>query len=316
MKISDSAYLIECPYYDIGIRLGLIAREELVILDTGTASTFEDAILPFMQKTGFKKIHKAINLHGHQDHVGSNAQLKEYFGTQILCHRIAAPYLENVDAGLAFFAKYFKYFAAKTVDEIKRTYYVERGRASSADKVLSDGDIVLSDNIELEMIAAPGHDESMLCVFDRSDRILYTSDAIQGRGVISRQFPSLPLYENVDAYIASMRRLMKVDFEQLVPGHPYAPYNKLVLNRDEGLDLIDQSLKAVENIDRIARLCLEENKEPLDLYALTACVQRRVTGGDVTAQALCTVNAHIQKLISEGNIRIIKVKSEEAYTAL
>lgn len=312
MKISESAYVIEAPYYDIGIRLGLIAREEVLILDTGTATTFRDAILPFMKSKGLKKIHKAINLHAHQDHVGSNAELKEYYGTEIMCHRIAGSYLQNVEEGLSFFTKYAKYFSAQTFEEIKKGYYAERGRPSSPDRLLFDGDVVLSDGVKLEMIAAPGHSDSLLCVFDRSDRVLYASDAIQGQAVMSRQFPSLPLYENVEEYLSSIRRLAGVDFKQLVQGHPYAPYGKPVLNRTEGLDLLNRSVKAVEELDRTIRACLEESKGRLDLQTLTAQVQKRTTGGGVTPQALCTVNAHVRRLICKGLATVEKIAVEEA----
>jgi glyoxylase-like metal-dependent hydrolase (beta-lactamase superfamily II) len=300
VKISESAYVIEAPYYDIGIRLGLIAREEVLILDTGTATTFRDAIVPFMKSRGLKKIHKAINLHAHQDHVGSNAELKENYGTEIMCHRIADSYLRNVEEGLSFFTKYAKFFSAETFNEIKKGYYTERGRPSSPDRLLSDGDIVLSDGVELEMIAAPGHSESLLCVLDRTDRVLYASDAVQGQAVMSRQFPSLPLYENVEEYLSSIRRLTTVDFQQLVQGHPYAPYGKPVLNRAEGLDLLHRSVKAVEDLEKTILACLEKSKGRLDLKMLTAEVQKRTTGGAVTPQALCTVNAHIERLISKG----------------
>lgn len=316
MDFPESVHVIDAPYYDIGIRLGVIARNEVVVFDTGTGTTFEDAILPFMKRMNLKRIHKAINLHGHQDHIGSNAQLKENYGTEIMCHGSAAKYLEQVDAGLlAFFVRYFKYFPTETVEEIKKGYYAERGRASRPDRLLSDGDIVLVDGIELEMIAAPGHDATMLCVYDRSDKVLFSSDAIQGSGVTSKQFPSLPLYEDVSAYLESMHRLAKVEFEYLVPGHPFAPYTKQILNRREGLDLLDQSVKAVVRLEMIVRECLEETGKSLDLATVTVYVQKKMTGGSVTAQDLCTVSAHLQKLASEGRARLTRVGSEERYVA-
>lgn len=304
--------MIEAPYYDIGIRLGLIAREEVLILDTGTATTFRDAILPFMKSRGLNKIHTAINLHAHQDHVGSNVELKEYYGTEIMCHRMAGSYLRNAEEGLSFFAKYAKYFSAETFEEVKKGYYAERGRPSLPDRLLSDGDIVLSDGVELEMIAAPGHSDSLLCVLDRTERVLYASDAVQGQGVMSRQFPSLPLYENVEEYLSSMRRLARVDFKQLVPGHPYAPYGQPVLNRTEGLDLLDKSVKAVEDLEKTILLCLDESKGRLNLQTLTAEVQKRTTGGAVTPQALCTVNAHIRRLIFKGLATVEKIAVDGA----
>jgi len=316
MNLPESVHVIDAPYYDIGIRLGLVATKEVVILDTGTGTTFEDAILPFMKRMSPKKIHKAINLHGHQDHIGSNAQLEENYGTEIMCHRDAAKYLEQVDAGLlAFFTRYFRYFSPEAVEETKKGYYTERGRASCPDRLLSDGDIVLVDGIELEMIAAPGHDATMLCAYERNDKVLFSSDAIQGSGVTSKQFPSLPLYEDVNACLASMERLAKVDFDYLVPGHPFAPHTKQILNRREGLDLLDQSVNAIARLEKAVLECLEEAGKPLDLPTITEHVQRKMTGGSVTAQALCTVSAHLQRLASEGRARLTRVGSDERYVA-
>jgi len=152
-------------------------------------------------------------------------------------------------------------------------------------------------------------------VYDRNDKVLFSSDAIQGSGVTSKQFPSLPLYEDVNVYLASMERLAKVDFDYLVPGHPFAPHTKQILNRREGLDLLDQSVNAVARLEKAVLECLEEAGKPLDLPTITAHVQRKMTGGSVTAQALCTVNAHLQNLISEGKGNLVRVGAEEKYVS-
>ena len=314
MDNPEFIHVIEAPYYDIGIRLGVVATDRVVILDTGTATTFEDAILPFMKRMNLNKIHKAINLHGHQDHIGSNAQLKDNYGTEIMCQRDAAKYLEDVDAGLLpFFTRYFKYLSPAAVEETKKRYYAERGRASHPDRLLSDGDIVVVDGIGLEMMAAPGHDATMLCVYDKDDRVLFSSDAIQGLGVTSKQFPSLPLYEDVDVYLASMHKLAKVDFQYLVPGHPFAPYTRQILNRREGLDLLDQSVNAVARLEKTVLESLDEGGEPLDLPTITAQVQKKMTGGSVTAQALCTVGAHLQRLALKEKVGLTHDGSDERY---
>jgi len=86
-SMPESVHVIDALCYDIGIRLGLIAADKVVIFDTGTGTTFEDAILRFMKRITLKKIHKATNLHGHQDRIGSNAQLKENYGTEIMSQR-------------------------------------------------------------------------------------------------------------------------------------------------------------------------------------------------------------------------------------
>jgi glyoxylase-like metal-dependent hydrolase (beta-lactamase superfamily II) len=163
------------------------------------------------------------------------------------------------------------------------------------------------------MIAAPGHDATMLCAYDSRDKVLFSSDAIQGLGVTSKQFPSLPLYEDVNAYLASMKKLGKVNFEHLIPGHPFAPYTKQTLNRREGLDLLDQSVKVVARLEKTVPDCLEEAGKPLDLPTVTARVQKKLMKGSLTAQALCTVSAHLQKLISEGRVSLTHIGNEKRY---
>lgn len=286
-----------------------------MLLDTGTATTFGDAILPFMKSEGFTRIHMVINLHAHPDHIGSNSQVKEYYGSEILCHKSAGTYLGKPEEGVSLFERYSEYFPSEVIEDMKRVYRTERGHPCSPDRLLSDGDIVMSNGVELEVIAAPGHCDSMICMLDRDDRVLYASDAIQGEGLISKRGFFLPAYDNVEEYSSSMHKLTGVNFNQLVLGHPYVPYGKPVLNRSEALDLIDRSLRAVDKVDRTILACLEGKGQTVDFFKLTTEVHR-IVQGEVTAQALCTIEAHIRRLMLKGLVQIDRDAREGVHVSV
>ena len=186
MEVAENIHIIHAPYYDIGIILGLLVDEAVFLVEAGTASTPEEAVFPYMEKAGLKGIDRVIILHGHQDHIGGCKALKDRYGAEIIADRVAAPFIEDPDLGFTtFFKKYIHYLPPDRFKEIEKGYYLERGREPcNVDSYISGGDTLSLSWGEIEFIDGPGHMDGLLCLYIRSDKILFSSDGIQGLSLI------------------------------------------------------------------------------------------------------------------------------------
>ena len=105
--------------------------KELAVVDP--AGDF-DVLQAAIDQTGCE-VKYIFNTHGHWDHVGANAQLREYTGAPILIHKDDAPMLKQ---------------GYDTVFQV-------RIEASAADKFLEEGQTWSLGRYNIEVLHTPGH---------------------------------------------------------------------------------------------------------------------------------------------------------------
>lgn len=82
-------------------------------------------------------------------------------------------------------------------------------------RVLSDGDVVTTEEFELEVVHTPGHASNHLCYRHVDTNWMITGDhVIDGSTVVID-----PPDGNMKDYIDSLRRLKRIDCDALLPGH-------------------------------------------------------------------------------------------------
>ena len=101
------------------------------------------------------------------------------------------------------------------------------------DVVLGDGDTLEVDGMTLRALHTPGHASNHLCYFLERERLLFTGDHImQGSTVVIS-----PPDGDMQAYLASLERLLAVDVAAIAPGHghlietPHEEVRRLVAHR-------------------------------------------------------------------------------------
>ena len=106
-------------------------------------------------------------------------------------------------------------------------------RTFQPDRVLSDGDQLLTDEFELAALHTPGHASNHLCFLHARSRWLFTGDhIINGSTVVIN-----PPDGSMGDYLASLRRLRREDIDTLAPGHgapiddPVAAIDALLAHR-------------------------------------------------------------------------------------
>lgn len=97
--------------------------------------------------------------HGHFDHIGGVAGLKERYGAEVLVHEADAPMLENDDASMAVVAG----------------FHVP---PSSPDLRLKGGEALRCAGIEISALHTPGHSPGGMCYILEDARVIFTGDTL------------------------------------------------------------------------------------------------------------------------------------------
>ncbi len=175
-----------------------------------------------------------VNTHGHPDHMGGNALIKEATGARILVHELAAPWLQEPWRG---FSEMFRLDAFPGCPncggtspslEIKEAegkgyllcadcdFVFETTASPPADRLLRDGDVIEIGNVEFRVLHTPGHSRGGISLYSERERVVFTGDTLF-KGAIGRT--DLP-YASHDEIMGSLTRLMRLPDDTLVyPGH-------------------------------------------------------------------------------------------------
>jgi glyoxylase-like metal-dependent hydrolase (beta-lactamase superfamily II) len=156
----------------------------------------------------------------------------------------------------------------------------------SPDRILDDGETVDADGVTLRAIRTPGHASNHVCYLLQEQRMLFTGDHVmQGSTVVIS-----PPDGDMQAYLASLDKLLALDLGSLAPGH-----GRLIETpHDEVRRLVAHRLKRERKVfDALAR------KNPASVEELVP------TAYDDVAERLYPVasrslHAHLIKLAREG----------------
>lgn len=137
-----------------------------------------------------------INTHGHIDHIGANARLKQLTGAQILIGRRDAELL--VDAG-------------KNLSQLMDEPTV----SPAADRLLDEGDEVVVGSTVMKVMNAPGHTVGGICLI--GDKFAFTGDTLFYASIGRTDFPG----GSEKMIMASLKRLVQrlSDDTMVYPGH-------------------------------------------------------------------------------------------------
>jgi glyoxylase-like metal-dependent hydrolase (beta-lactamase superfamily II) len=183
---------------------------ELALIDAGFGPG-TDEILQLIRDDGFDpaNIGTIVITHYHADHVGGAAALKRATGAKVWAGVEAAPFIRVADGdqiGLNW-AKQFGFYPAD--------YEWER---CEVDGEFTDGTRIPVGELELELVATPGHCMGHYCVrmVGRDRTYMFSSDGVFWGGAIILQNVK---DSNVQEYAASCNKLVELEWDALLPGH-------------------------------------------------------------------------------------------------
>jgi glyoxylase-like metal-dependent hydrolase (beta-lactamase superfamily II) len=263
-RIHPRIFQVAAPFEGDGIvNCYFIDAPRRALIDTGTASVPSASLLPALTEIGWdpSELRIIINTHIHGDHAGGNAEMLEATGAGVHIHR--------ADAELTDRERYLELYcrdALRLMDQAEQIPQREAfalqqlGREWGIERRLEEGDeIDLGDDVRLRVLHTPGHTPGSASFYWERESMLFSGDAINGRGGRS---PGFPLYFDAPAYVSSLRRLLDVPITTLAQAHSYrwsAATREAVRTGAEVRQTLNDSIAAWQAIDDAVRTELKAN---------------------------------------------------------
>jgi glyoxylase-like metal-dependent hydrolase (beta-lactamase superfamily II)/8-oxo-dGTP pyrophosphatase MutT (NUDIX family) len=237
-----------------GTNTYLVGERELIVIDPGPA---DEAHLAAILAAGAGRIRWIVLTHTHRDHSPGAVALHAATGapTAGRAGRADSPSEANVPL----------------------------------DRVLSEGDVVRCDGLELQVLHTPGHASNHLCYLLPATRMLFTGDhVIQGSTVVIA-----PPDGNMNAYLRSLERVKSLELAILAPGHgyligqPHVELGRLIAHR------LAREAKV--------RTALQQAGGTATLEALLPKVYDDVPAA-IHPVAARSLRAHLEKLVEDGEL--------------
>lgn len=182
--LDTNCYLIACE-----------RTNDAIIVDPGFDDIAEAEKISKIIKTNGLNLKMVVNTHGHPDHTCGNGIIKEWFKVPILIHKLDAYMLGDIGkrmAGLLGFKK----------------------SSPSADKLLSDGDLLSFGKIVLRVMHTPGHTHGGISLLGEHE--IFTGDTLF-RGTVGRT--DLPDSSEQEMKMSLLKLAILPDDFAVYPGH-------------------------------------------------------------------------------------------------
>jgi glyoxylase-like metal-dependent hydrolase (beta-lactamase superfamily II) len=232
----------------------IIGRDALAVIDPGP--DMESHVARIVDTVG-TRLKWIFCTHTHRDHSPAARALKAATGAQVLG------------------------FAAVPDDGRQDTEF-------KPDRALGEGDAVDCGEFRLRAVHTPGHASNHLCFLLEDRKLLFTGDHVmQGSTVVIS-----PPDGDMQAYLASLERLLGMDIAQIAPGHGRV----IDVPHDEARRLIAHRLKREQKVVDALNV-----KNPATLDELVALVYADVPE-KLYPVAKRSLHAHLIKLAREGRV--------------
>jgi glyoxylase-like metal-dependent hydrolase (beta-lactamase superfamily II) len=281
----------------------VIAGDPLTLVDTGIGTPEAlEALVAGLQSHGLSidAVRQIVLTHKHADHIGLAADVRDRSGATVYVH-------EDDWEGVADLDHRHEEFIPLVVGWLKQCHvpqeeidnlakFLNHGkrfaRQTPAEK-LRDGDALLIDGQPLEVIHTPGHTQGSICL--RYGRHLFSGDHVLP--TISPNIGAGELRRSgmLQRFLDSLSRVAAYQADDLValPGHGPA-FSNLAERCAELAAHHAQREQAILDVLRSA-------EAPLTVYQVARSLWARLPGYHLTL-ATAEVNAHLEKLIADGQV--------------
>jgi len=304
-QVHPKVFSVAAPYDQTGgvVHCYLIDAPRRALIDTGTAIVPQVAILPALAEMGWdpSDLRVIVNTHLHIDHAGGNAELQEMSGAGIHIHKDDVP-LADRERHVEKYLRDAERLMGNDhlIPEKEALIRQQLGREWGVDRALDDGDTIdLGGDVRLLVVHTPGHTPGSASYYWESQGMLFTGDAVNGRG---GRVGGYPLYFAASDYAASLRRLAEMPVSVLAQAHRYRwsmPTSEAIRTGPEVPQTLRESLGVWQAIDDAVRAELASAPEASfpDLFwkvvrATAAALGNPAATETIPAGAVPTIAAH------------------------
>lgn len=181
------------PLSEIGTNSYIIETDSknAVLIDAPADAGF---VISQLRESGLT-LKKILLTHGHIDHTGAVYDLSEKTGCEVYIHSADITKLYDADLSLSNYLG------------IPLNPYKDA-------KALSDGDIIIQDEIKFEVVSTPGHTSGSVCYI--SGDVMFSGDTLFYRSVGRTDMVD----GDSETLIKSLKRLKEIDYDYTVySGH-------------------------------------------------------------------------------------------------
>lgn len=266
-------------------------------------------------------IERIIITHGHVDHFGLAARIREEAGRAIPCFvhpedawRVTAEtFREEMfnEAGERLMAMVD--MPSEEVEKIRERFSLFTLLCDPIFdvKTMEEGDVFEGDDYQLRVIHTPGHTPGTCCLYETRQKILYSGDHIIKHITpnplfeLRKEILRDPEYQSLKAYIRSLEKIRGIEARYVFPGH-----GEFI----EDLPGLISSYRG-HHLERMERIWKALKKESRPIYHLIQEVFDFVPEYDGFL-AISEIMVHLELLIEEGRVELVDPGPPAYYRAM
>lgn len=190
------------------------------LIDAGVSGSPPGEIATALGERGIRleDVRYVVNTHGHWDHLGGDAVLRER-GSTLAIHSADAELLRSRDAHMRGYWGDRLSLAGKPTEPGRALILEHIAGEVEPDRLLAHGDeLDLGGDVRLTVVHVPGHSAGSVALWWEARRLLVVGDAVQGAGTTGSR---CPFYVDPDAYRTSLARMEDLRAGVLCGGHEF-----------------------------------------------------------------------------------------------
>lgn len=194
----------------------LLVGKKTVLIDTGLKSG-GPALKDSLSAVGFEPedIDALLLTHGHSDHFGASYLFPN---AEKYMHKFDATYVNIKDVIFTAAAR------------LNNLHFPRITKNYEIDSIIDVAPF------KLKVLSTPGHTKGSVCFYDEKNKLLFSGDTIFNGSVGRHDLPSGSKLELID----SLKKLKKLDFDYLFPGHGLMLKEGQDENIKKGIEMLSQ----------------------------------------------------------------------------